>query len=171
MIDATISDFSSLFDNTSTQDGVLHISLQLHHLDPDRHNVFTSLSHVDHQSYLFDDSVGVVKERQGDDCPGGDGETQQVPGGDGDDGGDGGDGETQQVPGHTSAFCSHQYLFGSPMHIFAIHRYHYNLLATWKMTGPQNLSITIANCHKRTAQKIVNLVKWTFPWEGLGLKN
>ena len=34
-------------------------------------------------SYLFDDSVGVVKERQGDDGPGGDGEAQQVPGGDG----------------------------------------------------------------------------------------
>ena len=23
---------------------------------------------------------------------------------------------------------------------------------------------------KETAQKMVNLVKWTFPWEGLGLK-
>ena len=57
--------------------------------------------HVDHQhqSYLFDDSVGVVEERQGDDCPGGDGEAQQVP--DDDDGGDG-------VPGHISAFYNHQ---------------------------------------------------------------
>ena len=33
-----------------------------------------------HPSYLFDNSVRVVEEGQGDDRPGGDGETQEVPG-------------------------------------------------------------------------------------------
>ena len=71
--------------------------------------IITIYSHYDrndhnHRSYLFDDSVRVVEERQGDNGPGGDGEAQQVPGNDDGDDGDGNAnyGEAQQVPGETS---------------------------------------------------------------------
>ena len=73
-------------------------------LSPCIHIDITICSDHHHPSYLFDDSVRVVEERQGDNGPRGDGEAQQVPGNDdGDDGdGNGNDGEAQQVPGNTS---------------------------------------------------------------------
>ena len=105
---------------TARHDAVDHVPYQLHHL----HYVtmFSHGYHIDHQhlSYLFDDSVGVVEEGQGDDGPGG-------------------DGEPQQVPGHTGALYGSQCFFGLPTHPFVIHIVEcFGLLATWQISGTQS---------------------------------